>query len=215
MPVTPSLIGYKPAPYMGGIYVGIPPIPPQAIAAAAPALTEAAKPIIAGALDGIKSELPKILAAIKQQIAGITSPCAQAIQGFAREWDATAGTLLNDAKAATDPVVKYALAKAVVELGETAPWPTRWAGQAVVDPPGPFLKPRKCSWATAQSTKLKYTAPAAAIMQAPQAAAEAQINAGNMPDVKQVLSEQTTLKATFPAWVWAAGGLGLLLLLRR
>ena len=29
------------------------------------------------------------------------------------------------------------------------------------------------------------------------------------------LTEQTTLKATFPAWVWAAGGLGLLLLLRR
>ena len=52
MPVTPRMIGYRPAPYVGAI-------PPAALAAAGPALKEAAAPIMQEAMGSIKKRSPR------------------------------------------------------------------------------------------------------------------------------------------------------------
>ncbi len=201
MPVSPAMINYRPTPY-----VGIAP----AVVAAAPALAAAATPLIKDALGGVKKSLPGILAKIKGEIAGILEPCKQGIAGWAKEWDATAGALLADAQRATDPVIKYSLAAAVLELSETYPWPNRWAGIAKVDPAGPTwlkLGPRPCTWATAGATRGKYTIPAAALVASYEAAAAQQAGAGIPADTSQMNG------AGIPPWVWVVGGLGLVGLL--
>ena len=202
MPVTPGMINYRPAPYVGAV--------PAVLVAAAPALAAAAAPLIKDALGGVKKSLPGILAKIKGEIAGILEPCKQGIAGWAKEWDATAGPLLADAQRATDPVIKYSLASAVLELSETYPWPNRWAGIAQVDPPGPSylgLGPRPCPWATAGATRGKSTVPAAAIVAATAQAAGQQAEAGIPADTSQMKG------AGIPPWVWVAGGVGVLALL--
>lgn len=199
MPVTPKMIGYKPLPYVGAVP-----------AAAVPVLASAATPLIKGALDEIKAQLPKILADIQKEIQSITAPCTQAITGWGKEWDATAGPLLKSAQASTDPLLAYSYAAAIQEMASTAPWVQRFAGQAVVDPPGP-LAPRKCGWATAQAVKQKYTIPAAAIMAANQDAAAILAQAGKGGEGAGSLFTQGQL----PAWFLPAAAAAALVLIAR
>jgi hypothetical protein len=207
VPVIPATIGYKAVPYVGSPspYVGV--APAAALALAGPALKGMAGPIIAGAIGEIQDLLPDILAKIKEEIAGIASPCKQAIEGWNKEWHASAAPLLKQAQQATDPVLKYSYAAAIVEMGSSYPWDKRFAGKAVINPP--VGKPRACGWASGPSQRNIYTIPAGAIMSAHAAAANLQAERGERPQAGGLGA------LGVPPWALGAGAVALLFLIAR
>ena len=199
-PVSATMAGFKPVPYVGAA-------PIIAAAAANPAIMSAASALLPGAISAATQKGKSALAGIADWIAKTyASPCKQAVAGWSAEFKETTGSLLSEANAATDPISKYALAAAVAELVNSPEWSTRLDSKKRIDLTFP-LGSTVCEWGGGSSLKISTLAKATAIMKANEAAALGAVQGG--------ATATHSIGMEIPPWAWAVGGAALLLLLRR
>jgi hypothetical protein len=199
-PVNATMVGIGPSPYVGAA-------PLIAAAVANPAIMSAASALLPGAIGKAKGTATAVIKEIAGWIAeNYAEPCARAVASWSAEYKALVGDLLGEANAASDPISKYALAGAVVEITNSPEWAARLGSKKRIDLTWP-LGSKVCKWGGGNSLKISTLAQASAIMKSNEAAALGAVSSGQTAD--------HSVGMQIPPWAWAVGGAALLLLLRR
>jgi hypothetical protein len=209
MNATPQFIGYKPHPFLARPYVG------QGQAAAVGEVSkflqtpegqkivgevsDAVLPIVTG----IVEEATAQAAAVLKQIKCTLTPCKCAIQQWSAQWKAVAGVYEREYNAASDPISKWGIAKALSDEMQKPYWKQRFGGKqrAPAGLIGGSTKP--CGWKNPPS--LTWQAKADAWMSAWEGPMVAAVQAGEKPT--------HTVGTGLPPWApWAIGAGAAILL---
>ena len=152
-------------------YVGVFPLAPLG-AYVAPALIVALAhktkiirvPLLAGAANKAKGIAQGAWNSLKDKLSKALTPCTRNIHLWAAAYKAEAGSLLQSAKEANDPISRYSLAYAAVTLADEQPWADRFAGKIREKPL--VGKSYPCTWASGPATRAVFEDPATIILNA-------------------------------------------------
>jgi len=150
-------------PYVGVVPLGIY-IAPAAITALAHKTKIIRVPLLAGAANKAKGIAQGAWNSLKDKLSKALTPCTRNVHLWAAAYKAEAGSLLQSAKEANDPISRYSLAYAALTLADEQPWADRFAGK-IRDKP--LIGPSKlCAWSSGPATRALFEEPATIMLNA-------------------------------------------------